>query len=125
MPEGAQKEIISARGRLDAAVRLVVWSLLFVIWSTWAWWWALPLAAVGTIWGYLRALEAAGVYGELLRTAFDLYRLELYELLRWPLPTTPAEEQRMGRELTSYLWSGSYAETLTFTSTGTASKSNN
>jgi hypothetical protein len=124
MPERAQNEIISARGRLDTAVRLVVWSLLFVIWSAWAWWWVLPLAAVGAIWGYLQALQAAGVYGELLRTAFDLYRFALYESLRWPLPTTPAEEQRMGQELTSYLWRGSYAESLTFKSTGSASKAN-
>lgn len=114
MPENAQKEIMSARERLDAAVRLVLWSLLLLLWTFWVWW-AVPLALLGTAWGYWRALEAAGVYGELLRAAFDLHRFALYDVLRWPLPSDPAEEHQVGRQLTNYLWRGSDRKTPAFT----------
>jgi hypothetical protein len=99
MPEGAQKEIIQARQRLDAAVRFIVWSLLFLIWALWAWYWVIPISLIGIVWGYWRALEAAGVYGELLRAAFDLHRVTLYQALRWPLPSNPADERKTGRQL--------------------------
>jgi hypothetical protein len=115
MPEGAQKEIIDARQRLDAAVRFMVWSFLFLAWTVWAWYWVIPLALLGMVWGYWQALEAAGVYGELLRAAFDLHRGSLYKALRWPLPHNPAEEHQRGRQLTYYLWRGLDDTTPTFT----------
>jgi hypothetical protein len=115
MPENAQKEIVNARERLDAAVRLILWSLLFLLWSFWAWYWVIPLAVLGMAWGYWQALNAAGLYGELLRSAFDLYRFVLYEALRWPLPSNPASEHQIGRQLTDYLWRGSDGKTPSFT----------
>ncbi|MDY6799018.1 MAG: hypothetical protein SVX28_09810 [Pseudomonadota bacterium] len=103
MPEGAQKEISEARKRLDTAVRFWLWSFLFLVWTVWAWW-MIPLALLGMVWGYRQALEAAGVYGELLRAAFDIHRGALYKALRWPLPTNPAEEHQTGQQITDYLW---------------------
>jgi hypothetical protein len=117
MPEGAQKEIIDARKRLDAAVRFLLWSFLLLAWTFWAWYWVIPLALLGMVWGYWQALEAAGVYGELLRAAFDIHRGALYKALRWPLPTNPAEEHQRGRQLTNYLWRGSEATTPTLNRT--------
>jgi hypothetical protein len=114
MPENAQNEIIAARKRLDAAVRLIVWSLLFLLWAFWAWYWVIPLALLGIAWGYWQALDAAGVYGELLRAAFDLHRFALYKSLRWPLPSNPADEHQIGRQLTYFLWRGSDDTTPTF-----------
>jgi hypothetical protein len=114
MPEGAQKEIIDARKHLDAAVRFMLWSFLFLVWTVWAWYWVIPLALLGMVWGYGQALEAAGVYGELLRAAFDLHRGSLYKALRWPLPNNPAEERQRGRQLTYYLWRGSDATAPSF-----------
>ena len=113
MPEGAQKEIIEVRKRLDASVRFLVWSFLFLAWTFWAWYWVIPLALFGMVWGYRQALEAAGVYGELLRAAFDIHRGSLYRALRWPLPANPAEERQRGREITDYLWRGSEATSPT------------
>jgi len=113
MPEGAQKELIEVRKRLNAAVQFILWSFLFLAWAVWAWW-VVPLALLGMAWGYWQALEAAGVYGELLRAAFDIHRGALYQALRWPLPTNPADEHQRGRQLTYYLWRGSNATTPTF-----------
>ena len=52
-------------------------------------------------------LQAAQVYGDLLKAAFDLYRFQLYESLHWPKPTTPDDERVSGESLTGYLWHGS------------------
>jgi hypothetical protein len=106
MPQGMQKEITEARKRLDAAVRLFLWSVLFLVWTPLTWW-VIPLGLLGMIGGYWQALNAAGVYGELLRAAFDLHRFALYKALHWPLPSHPAEEHPIGRQLTDYLWRGS------------------
>lgn len=120
MPEGAQQEIAEARKRLDASMRLILWSLLFSVWAIWAWYWVIPLAVLGMISGYWQALEAAGVYGELLRAAFDLHRGALYRALRWPLASNPADEHRIGRQLTRYLWRGSDDKNPTFTQNDSA-----
>lgn len=114
MPEVTCKEITEARNRLDANVRLVVWSVLFLIWCVWAWWWVVPAAVIVMAWGYGRALAVAGTYAELLKAAFDVYRLELYKSLRWPLPANPEEEHRLGRQLTAYLQRGSDSSTPSF-----------
>ncbi|MEX5258304.1 hypothetical protein, partial [Kocuria arenosa] len=46
-------------------------------------------------------------FADLVETAYDLYRGRLYQQLRWPLPTTPAEEHDHGKALTQYLVRGS------------------
>jgi hypothetical protein len=114
IPEEAREEIGQARDRLDGAVRLYLWSILSLIWAVWAWWWVVPTAALGIIFSYLRALKAAGIYGELIRASFDLYRVGVYKSLRWPLPGDPAEEYEMGKRLTDYLWRGSHQKTPKF-----------
>jgi hypothetical protein len=56
---------------------------------------------------YRWMVQAARTYGDLIEAAFDLYRLQLYQALRWPLPSTPKEELAGGQALTEYLWHGS------------------
>jgi hypothetical protein len=48
-------------------------------------------------------LDAAAIYGDLLDSAFDLYRNLLYKSLRLPLPKKPSEELVSGKALTDYL----------------------
>jgi hypothetical protein len=105
LPAETKQNLNEARAALDSAARLVGWGVLFAVWTVWTWW-ALLIAAVVAVAGYRRALGAASVYGDLLESVFDLHRGALYEALRWPLPRSPAEEQRVGRELTRYLVRG-------------------
>lgn len=113
LPDGAKQEVSAARATLNAAAQLWLWSVLFVGWTVWAWW-ALPVGILVAAVSYSRMLGAATIYAELVESCYDVYRLLLYEALRWPLPITPAEEQRYGRELTAYLDRGSKAEAPTF-----------
>lgn len=117
LPEGVQQEIGEAREALNAAVRLMAWGALFIVWTVWAWWAA--VAGVATVWfGYRVAVNSAETYGSLVESAYDLYRWKLYEVLRWPPPQTPAEERTIGQAVTEYLWRGSDTETLIFEAKG-------
>ena len=114
LPKETQETLAGARERLNGAVRLFVWGVLFVIWTIWAWW-AAPLALVAAVSAYRGMLSAAGVYGDLLRAAFDLHRFALYEALRWPLPHGPAGEGPRGQQLSVYLSRGAGEKGLLFT----------
>ncbi|MBA3922100.1 MAG: hypothetical protein H0X31_10535 [Nostocaceae cyanobacterium] len=106
LPEPAKKDLQEARADLNTAARVWLWSLLFIVWTIWAWW-AAPLGIISAAFAYYYwALEAATTYGDLVEAVFDLYRHRLYQSLRWRLPTEPNEERRVGRELTEYLWRG-------------------
>jgi hypothetical protein len=115
MPDAARQELAAARAALDASVAAVVWGLLFLVfipWSPWA-----PVAGLGVaalallVWVPARA----ATFAALVEAAFDLYRQDLYTQLRWPLPTSPHDERRQGRQVTSYLLRGSDAMTPLFT----------
>jgi hypothetical protein len=114
LPDGPKKELQEARARLDDAVRVVSWGMLFFVWASWAWW-ALPVALLVSIFAYLGSLRAADLYSELLKATFDLHRMTLYEGLRWPTPANPADERNQGEALTKYLWRGSDETTPAFT----------
>lgn len=106
LPEAVKKDLQAAQTELNNAVRLIFWSLLFLVWSIWAWW-AIPLALMAAAFAYGWALDAAAVYATLIEATFDLHRPLLYNALGWTLPPDPAEERRVGRQLTDYLWRGS------------------
>ncbi|OUC13653.1 MAG: hypothetical protein B0A82_16130 [Alkalinema sp. CACIAM 70d] len=114
LPDGVKKELQEARSDLNTAARVWLWGVLFAVWSIWAWW-VLPIALLVTLFAHHWMLNAAATYGDLLESAFDLHRFELYKALHWPLPTNPAEEQQLGRQLTEYLWRGSHRDTPQFT----------
>jgi hypothetical protein len=114
LPDTARTEVAAARSSLNAATQVWLWGVLFVVWTVWAWW-ALPLGALVAAGAYAQMLRSAGVFGDLLESCFDVYRGSLYESLRWPLPASPADERRCGRDLTRYLWRGSSLPTPSFT----------
>lgn len=109
LPEPVKKELQEARADLNTAARVWLWGVLFCSWIIWAWW-AVPVG-VGVAWfAYGWMLESAATYSDLLESAFDLYRMELYKSLHFPLPAHPAEERELGLQVTEYLWRGSQRE---------------
>ena len=105
LPDSAKKELQDARAQLNNGVRVFSWSLLFLIWTCWAWW-AAPVAIGSALFAYCWILDTAEVYGDLIESVFDLYRGLLYQSIRWPQPEDPKQEQEMGQKLTEYLWRG-------------------
>lgn len=114
LPPETQTALSEAHESLDAAVRLIGWGMLTFIWFLWAWWACIPaLLLIAVSW--LRALNAAEVYGGLLRAAFDLHRFALYTAARWPLPTDTQTEKTHGEQFTAYLFRGLSSEPVPFT----------
>ena len=105
LPTEVKTELTEARARLNTMARVLVWSILFEVWTVWSWW-ASPIGLLSAYLAYRWLLNAAAIYGDLVESAFDLHRTTLYKSLRFPLPRTPTEEQQMGKALTDYLWRG-------------------
>jgi hypothetical protein len=105
LPNEVKTELTEARARLNTMVRVWIWSLLFLLWSVWAWW-TIPMGIISAFLAHQWMLNAAVIYGDLVESAFDLHRTALYKSLRFPLPKNPTEEQQTGRVLTDYLWRG-------------------
>jgi hypothetical protein len=114
LPKETQTTVAEAREQLNAATRLLIWGMLFAVWLMWAWW-AVPVAVAVVLAAYWGIVNAAGVYGELLRAAFDVHRFTLYEQLRWPLPPGPVGEEAYGAGLTEYLFRGTADGGVQFT----------
>ncbi|MDM8561299.1 hypothetical protein [Candidatus Parabeggiatoa sp. HSG14] len=114
LPTEAKHELANARDNLDTMVRTWNWSLLFMVWSVWAWEWVIPLGLTALLITYRWILQAAQVYGQLVESSFDLYRFLLYNELHWPLPQNSFEEKKQGKQLTEYLWRGSEEENIRF-----------
>lgn len=102
LPLSTQQEVARARQNLDRSVQTFTWALLFGLWSFWN-----PLASVIAIIlalvFYQSILQSAGAYGELLKSAYDLYRFRLYDALHWPKPQGPGREIQSGQALINYL----------------------
>jgi hypothetical protein len=105
IPKEAQETLAQARQKLDSAVRFFTWGILFAVWTVFAWWAILAALAI-CVAAYWAALQAAGAYGDLARSAFDLYRFELYEQARWPLPPSSTGEETHGEALSEFLFRG-------------------
>ncbi|MDW5329577.1 hypothetical protein [Plantactinospora sp. KLBMP9567] len=106
LPEQARLDLGAARASLDRGVATAIWaaaSLPFGVWSLWA-----PAAGLGlTAWAiWLWIPHRAARYADLLEASYDVYRRQLYEQLRWPLPIDPDDERIKGELLTSYLVRG-------------------
>ncbi len=114
LPGEARSDISTSRQALDAAARLWLWGLLFLVWSIWSLW-AIPIGLLVMVFAYRWMINSAGEYGDLIESAYDLYRSKLYQELRWPLPNNPAEEFIQGQELTTYLWRGARGQSPAFT----------
>lgn len=70
----------------------------------------LGLGLVGAYAAYLSALPAAEEYGEQLRSGFELYRFDLLQRLRAPMPTNLEEERALWRRITGFVV-GNHVET--------------
>lgn len=113
LPISTQQEIARARQNLDRSVQTFTWALSFAVWSflnPWASVIALILAVVF----YQSVLQSAGAYGELLKSAYDLYRFQLYDALHWPKPQGPANEIQSGQALINYLHRAEASKKLKF-----------
>jgi len=117
LPEGTQSTLVETRQKLNGATRLFLWGLAFFVWTVWAWWAVLVALAV-IIAAYWAMLQTAGVYGDLLCAAFDLHRFALYKELHWPLPLTPADEEKHGQQLSEYLFRGTGGNHIQFAHPG-------
>lgn len=84
---------------LAGVVTLVLYgSLAFGTQSMPAWW--LPaIAAAAVVFGYRAAGDALGQYGELVKSAFDLYRGDLAGRLGLELPRAAEQERAMWTEV--------------------------
>lgn len=105
MDEGSRNEVTSARNRLNVAVKLFGWSALSLVWVVWAWW-ALLVASSGLLITYRLAVGAAGGYGELIKSSFDVCHRSLLQrvgLLKEGEAFVPYER---GRSLTMFVRRG-------------------
>lgn len=105
LPQTVREDLTNARASLDYLVELWFWGLLFLVWAPWTLW-VIPVSLAWMIIAYAMALQAAMAYGDLLESAFDLYRLSLYDAVKWPRPASLEEEKAAGKQLTEFLWRG-------------------
>lgn len=106
-------DVAFARERLNQSTRLMAWGIFFSIWTIWQWWALLGLLIAWL--AYRGMIIAAGVYGDLIRAAFDIHRFDLYESLNWPLPCEPENEKTMGKQVTEFLFRGVVPPKFKFT----------
>jgi hypothetical protein len=105
LPDTARTEVSTARHELDVRAELWLWAILFSTWAVYTWW--APLIAVTVAAAVYRSLcERAVIYGDLFVATYDLYRVELYRALAWPLPDAPQHEAAAGAALSRYLVRG-------------------
>jgi hypothetical protein len=114
LPDNTRKDLQEARADLNTAARIWLWSMLFSLWTPFAWW-ALPVGILAAGFSYyVWLLDAATTYADLIDATFDLHRVLLYKALRWPYPTDAAAELKLGQEMTEYIWRGSDSAVLQF-----------
>jgi hypothetical protein len=117
LPDAIRTELAQARASLDNATRAWLWGALFLVWTPWTWW-AVPVGLVIPVLAYyVGMMGAAAAFGDLVVTAFDLYRMRLYDGLCLPRPTGPDEERRRsGPRATNALWGGLDGSAARYTS---------
>ncbi|MEW6180995.1 MAG: hypothetical protein AB1522_13830 [Chloroflexota bacterium] len=72
---------------------------------------------MGLVWmgfAYYQAYLAAAPYGDLIETAFDLYRFRLYDALGWARPPDSASEKAHGKALSEFLWRSTLKEPIRY-----------
>ena len=113
MPDSARNQVDDARASLDQLVVLTMLSAAFGVVS-------LALSCAGlNLWvgvtsgigalllsrsSYLSAVTAAGVFGELVRSSYDLFRGDLLAKLGWPMPPTLTAERQLWTDLGQQLY---------------------
>lgn len=104
LPAEARTDLTAARAGLDAAVRGWLWGALFLVWTPVTPWAAVVGLGVPLLSYRFGIVPRAIAFGELIVTSYDLHRMELYDALHLPRPTTPADERATaGPHVTSAL----------------------
>ena len=113
LPEAVRQDLSAARQALMQYVELWAWGLLFLLWTVFSPW-AMLIGLLVMLFAYALAQQAAMGYADLIESAFDLHRWELYKAAHWPLPEQSGEkEEQAGKALTEFLWRGT-GENKTF-----------
>ena len=113
LPENVRTDLANSRSSLDRLAELWFWGLLFCSWAFLTPWAVL----IGLLWmlmTYAMARQSAIAYGDLLESAFDLYRCLLYDAMGWSRPKNTQDEKMFGAQLTEYLWRGTLPKPLTY-----------
>jgi hypothetical protein len=114
LPETIRTQVDNSLTPLFALVNLstvmIVTALggsILVAWLAQRWWLA-PLYLIGGLaiarLCYLAAINQAIAYGENIRVAFDLYRLDVLEQMHVALPKSASEEARLWRNLRNWIY---------------------
>lgn len=113
MPDTARSQVDDARATLDQLAVLCVLSGSFCVVSLGLTCAGLnPAVGLGCAGGalllsrgsYLSAVTAATVFGDLVRSCFDLFRGDLLGKLGWPMPPTLPEEREVWKTLSQQLY---------------------
>jgi len=113
LPDSARDQVDNARASLDQLVVLTMLSAAFGVVSL-----ALSCAGLNLAVGlscaagalllsrssYLAAVTAAAVFGDLVRSSYDLFRGDLLGKLGWPMPPTLAAERKLWTALGEQLY---------------------
>jgi hypothetical protein len=113
LPDSARDQVDNARAALDQLVVLSMLSAAFGVVAL-----ALSCAGLNLVVGlscaagalllsrgsYLAAVTAAGVFGELVRSSYDLFRGDLLAKLGWPMPPTLHRERQLWLALGQQLY---------------------
>ncbi len=121
LPEQARRDFEDAQRALSLNISVIIWAVSFMIFQVFNWWpvlVGLALAFSAFIFTPRRAENLA----DLAEVMWDLYRVELYKRLRWPLPANPQEERQAGSRLTAYLVRGLGGTQPTFVDEGSSGK---
>jgi hypothetical protein len=68
---------------------VVVWSVLFSLWSVWEWW-AAPVGIAAALAAHRLMLNSAATYGGLFAFSYDVHRRLLDESVTRSLPQSSA-----------------------------------
>ena len=115
LPETMRNSLREARSSLDLmlitswlSVLFTFVAAIFLAFTGTGTWrpWCLAVGGAGfvALTAYQGAIRAAVTYGELVRTAFDLYRNKLLIQLGYASPTSLVEEQKIWRNLGQQLY---------------------
>lgn len=114
LPTEVRTELSTARQNLNRAAQFLGWGIFFLgLVSVWgyrmgvtAWFVTLAIAFAFVVVTYQHVCSSAETYGDLLRAAFDLHRFDLYKQMNWPLPKDSETEEKVGEQLTQYIFRG-------------------
>jgi MFS family permease len=113
LPDSARDQVDGARASLDQLAVLTMLSAAFGVVALalschWLNLWVGVSCGIGALLlsrcTYLAAVTAAGVFGELVRSSYDLFRGDLLAKLGWAMPATLAEERRLWAALSQQLY---------------------